>query len=119
MAVRVHIRRIGAADYGWTQVVEVVPTVGTLLTFGCGHGEETWTPEGNALTAEGPWRVVCLRQHFLCETEAEDDPQTGVMIEVIVTPADDHERALVRGYTYQPPPREETPQTSRAQRVLL
>lgn len=100
----VQIRRVGAEKPGWQQCVSWVPTVGTLLTFGCTRGEHLFEQretsiapdeEGNILTSCGPWRVEAIVQHLLCSTQAEIAPEHAMTIEIVVVPVLPHQRTLV------------------------
>ena len=95
MSQYLSIRRVGAVQAGWYQEVETVPQVGALLICGCAHGEEQNTVEGNRLTDEALWRVEAVIHRFLCPTEAQTDPRAAVTVEVVVSPATTHDRALV------------------------
>ena len=57
--------------------------------------------ESHTLVRDGPWRVQALVYHFLCPTEGEDVPGDALSVEVVIVPAQAHERVLVADVTVQ------------------
>jgi hypothetical protein len=86
MAQTIRVRRLGHEEPGWEHTVLHVPRVGEVLAFGCAQGEEMGTIEGNALTHGNPWCVHQVVHHLLCPTEAAEDGQLGVLIDILVVP---------------------------------
>jgi hypothetical protein len=82
------IRAVDDDTPGWHQLVEHIPVVGTMLSFGCAPEEVLDAAEATRLVREGPWRVMQVHWHLLCPVEAEDVPGDAITIEVLVEPWD-------------------------------